>query len=160
MCSWNACPDSPANRRKVTVIKKGKACIVNSENVTVSTVRCRIDVSPTDVSRPKILGCCAPWTKRPLDIVPLTDVSRPWTAPSMELALSAATVASVGLRHLRDQWGVWPASPTPLTRFIRLAPLRRMHDRPTHTHATVGSRESLCSIKSEFRDGMVRSGEK
>jgi hypothetical protein len=26
--------------------------------------------------RPKILGCCAPWTKRPLDIVSLTDVSR------------------------------------------------------------------------------------
>ncbi len=30
--------------------------------------------------RPKILGCCAPGTKRPLDIVSLTDVSRPWTA--------------------------------------------------------------------------------
>ncbi len=26
--------------------------------------------------RPKILGCCAPWTKPPLEIVSLTDVSR------------------------------------------------------------------------------------
>jgi hypothetical protein len=39
--------------------------------------------------QPKILGCCAPGTKRPLDIVSLTDVSRPWTASSMELAPSA-----------------------------------------------------------------------
>ncbi len=76
--------------------------------------------------RPKILGCCAPWTKRSLDIVPLTDVSRPWTASSMKLAPSAAIAASVGLRHLMDQWGVWPASPTPLTRFIGLAPLQRV----------------------------------
>jgi hypothetical protein len=44
----------------------------------------------------------------------------------MELAPSAAIAASVGLRHLMDQWGVWPASPTPLTRFIGLAPLRWM----------------------------------
>jgi hypothetical protein len=100
--------------------------------------------------RPKILGCCAPGTKSPLDIVPLTDVSRPWTASSMKLAPSAAIAASVGFRHLMDQWGVWPASPTPLTRFIGLAPLRRMHARPTHR----------TGIKSEFRDGMVRSGGK
>ncbi len=94
--------------------------------------------------RPKILGCCAPGTKRPLDIVSLTDASRPWTASSMELAPSAAIAASVGLRHLMDQWGVWPASPTPLTRFIGLAPLRRMHARPTHR------------IKSKGWDGSAR----
>jgi hypothetical protein len=82
--------------------------------------------------RPKILGCCAPRTKHPLVIASLTDVSRPWTASSMELAPSAAIAASVGLRHLMDQLGVWPASPSPLTRFIGLAPLRRMHARPTH----------------------------
>jgi hypothetical protein len=93
--------------------------------------------------RPKILGCCAPGTKRPLDIVSLTDVSRPWTSSSMELAPSAAIAASVGLRRLMDQWGVWPASPTPLTRFIGLAPLRRMHARPTH--------------RIKQRDGMDRS---
>ncbi len=29
--------------------------------------------------------------------------------------------------------GVWPASPTPLTRFTRLGPLRRMHARPHRT---------------------------
>jgi hypothetical protein len=82
--------------------------------------------------RPKILGCCVPRTKCPLDIVPLTDVSRPWTASSMELALSAAIAASVDLQHLMDQWGVWPASLTPLTRFIGLATLRWMHAGPTH----------------------------
>jgi len=94
--------------------------------------------------RSTILGCCAPGTKLPLDIVSLTDVSRPWTAPYMQLAPSAAIAASVGLRRLMDQWGVWPASPTPLTRFIGLAPLRRMHARPTH------------KIKSKGWDGSVR----
>jgi hypothetical protein len=97
----------------------------------------------------------------------LTDVSRPWTALSMELAPSAAIAASVGLRHLMYQWGVWPAPPTPLTRFFGLPPLRRMHARPTHRtpplrsakRAAVGSRVSLRSIQSEFRDGMVRSGQ-
>ncbi len=92
--------------------------------------------------RPKIIGCCAPWTKGPLDIVSLTDVSRPWTASSMELAPSAAIAASVGLRHLMDQWGVRPASPTPLTRFIGLAPLRRTHARPTHRTSP------LCSTRA------------
>ncbi len=116
--------------------------------------------------RPKILGCCAPWTKRPLDIVSLTDVSRPWTASSMELALSAAILASVGCRRLMNHWGVWLASPTPLTRFIGLAPLRQMHARPTHAvelhrwaalkRAAVGSLVSLCSIKSKGWDGSVR----
>ncbi|MFN9907101.1 MAG: hypothetical protein ACK56F_13445, partial [bacterium] len=62
----------------------------------------------------------------------LTDVSRPWTASRMKLAPSADIAASVGLRRLMNHWGVWPALPTPLTRFIGLAPLRRMHARPTH----------------------------
>ncbi len=114
--------------------------------------------------RPKILGGCAPWTKRPLDIVSLTDVSRPWTASSMELAPSAAIAASVGLRCLMNHWGVWPVLPTPLTRFIGLAPLRRMHPRPTHElhrfaalkRAAVGSLVSLRSIKSKGWDGSVR----
>jgi hypothetical protein len=53
-------------------------------------------------SRPKILGCCAPRTKRPLDIVSLTDVSRPWTALSMELAPWAAIAASVDLWRLMN----------------------------------------------------------
>jgi hypothetical protein len=51
---------------------------------------------------------------------------------TLDRAPSAAIAASVGLRRLMDQWGVWLASPTPLTRFIGLAPLRRMHARPTH----------------------------
>jgi hypothetical protein len=40
--------------------------------------------------RPKILGCLARRTKRLFNIVPLTDVSRPWTSSSMELAPSAS----------------------------------------------------------------------
>ncbi len=98
--------------------------------------------------RPKVLGCCAPWTKRPLDIVSLTDVSRSWTASSMELALSAAIEASVGLRRLMDQWGVWPASPTRLTGFIGLAPLRRMHARSTHRTPPLRSAKAGGSWKS------------
>jgi hypothetical protein len=106
--------------------------------------------------RPKILGCCAPGTKRPLDIVSLTDVSRPWTASSMQLAPSAAMAASVGLRRLMDQWGVWPASPTPLTRFIGLAPLRRMHARPTHRIKSKGWEGSVRGkiAKGQFVQGM------
>ncbi len=100
--------------------------------------------------QPKILGCCAPWTKRPLDFVSLTDVSRPWTASSMELASSAAIAALVGLRRLMDQWGVWPASPTPLTRCIGLAPLRRMHARPTHRTPPLRSAKPRGSWKSGF----------
>ncbi len=48
---------------------------------------------PPMCPRPKILGCCASWTKHPLDIVPLIDVShRPWTASSMKLAPSASGI--------------------------------------------------------------------
>ncbi len=98
--------------------------------------------------RPKILGCCAPWTKHPLDIVSLTHVSWPWTASRMELAPSAAIAASVGLRRLMNHWGAWPASPTPLTRFIGLAPLRRMHARPTHRTPLLHSAKARGSWKS------------
>ncbi len=78
----------------------------------------------------------------------LTDVSRPWTASSMELAPSAAIAASVGLRRLMDQWAVWPASRTPLTRFIGLAPLRRMHARPTNRTPPLLSAKARGSWKS------------
>ncbi len=94
----------------------------------------------------------------------LTDVSRPWTASSMELAPSAAIAASVGLRRLMDQWGVWPASPTPLTRFIGLAPLHRMHAQPTHRTPQLRSAKArgswksgvARSVKSKGWDGSVR----
>jgi hypothetical protein len=63
-----------------------------------------------------------------------------------------------------DQWVVWPASPTPLTRFIGLAPLRRMHARPTHRTPPIRSAEARGSWKSgvaslnqsKGRDGLVR----
>jgi hypothetical protein len=45
-----------------------------------------------------------------------------------------------------DQWGVWPASPTPL--FIGLAPLRRMHARPTHRTPPLRSAKARGSWKS------------
>ncbi len=113
---------------------------------------------------PKILGCCAPWTKCPLDIVSLTNVSRPWTTSSKKLAPSAAIAASVGLRHLMNQWGVWSASPTPLTRFIdwrpsvgcTLGPHIELHRFAALKRAAVGSRVSLRSIKSKGWDGSVR----
>ncbi len=87
------------------------------------------DVSPTDVSPTDVSPTENSWMLRPLnkasltvDIVSLTDVSRSWTASTMKLAPSAAIAASVGLRHLMNQCGVWPASLTPLTRFIDWRP--------------------------------------
>ncbi len=47
-----------------------------------------------------------------------------------------------------DQWGVWPASPTPLTRFIGLAPLRRKQARPTHRTPPLRSAKAHGSWKS------------
>jgi hypothetical protein len=79
---------------------------------------CRVDMSPTDVSLTENSWMLRPLNKAPIDIVSLTNVSRPWTASTMKLAPSAAIAASVGLQYLMNQWGVWPASPTPLTRFI------------------------------------------
>ena len=81
----------------------------------------------------------------------LTNVSRPWTS-------------SVGLRHLMNQWGVWPASPTPLTRFIdwrpsvgcTLGPHIELHRFAALKRAAVGSRVPLRSIKSKGWDGSVR----
>jgi hypothetical protein len=55
----------------------------------------------------------------------------------------------------------------PLTRFIGLAHLRRMHARPTHRTPPLRSakargswKSGVASLKSELRDGMVRSGAK
>ena len=55
---------------------------------------------------------------------------------------------SVGLRRLMNQWGIWPASPTPLTRFIGLGPLRQMHARPTHRTPPLRSAKARGSWKS------------
>ncbi len=109
---------------------------------------CRGDVSPTDVSL-----TVSSWMLRPLNKASLgyfaPDRCVPtWTASCMELAPSAAIMASVGLRHLMDQWGVWPASPTPLIRFIGLAPLRRMHAWPTHRTPPLRSTKARGSWKS------------
>jgi hypothetical protein len=114
--------------------------------------------------RPKVLGCCAPWTKRPLDIVSLTDVSRPWTASSMELAPLAAIAASVGLRPQMDQWGVWPDRLRPWPGLLdwrpsvgcTLGPHIELHCFAALKRAAVGSRVSLRSIKSKGWDGSVR----
>jgi hypothetical protein len=123
----------------------------NYENKQIG-IRCWVDVSPTEYSlmlRPlnkASLGYCVPDR-----CVPTLDRVKHGTS-------------FVGLRHLLNQWGVWPASPTPLTRFIGLAPLRRMHARPTHRtpplsalkRAAVGSRVSLRSIQPKGWDGSVR----
>ncbi len=93
---------------------------------------CRVDVSQTDVFPTEnswllqplnkaSLGYCAPD-----QCVPTLDHVKHGTGPL------AAIAASVGLRHLMGQWDVWLALPTPLAKFIGLAPLRRMHARPIH----------------------------
>ncbi len=117
-------------------------------------------MSPTDVSLTE-----NSWMLRPLNKASLRYCAPDRCVPTldrinMELDLSAAIAASVDLRHLLDQWGIWPASPMPLTRFIGLAPLRRMHARPTLKSTAVRSQVSLRSIKSKFRDGMGWSGAK
>ena len=100
-------------------------------------MRCRVDVSPTDVSPTE-----SSWMLRPLNKASLGYCVPDRCVPTLDRVKHGTS--SVGLRHLMDQWGVWPASPTPLTRFIGLAPLRRMHARPTHR------------IKSKGWDGSVR----
>jgi hypothetical protein len=95
--------------------------------IQVTILPCRVDVSPTDVSPTE-----SSWMLRPLNKASLGYCVPDRCVPTPDRAPSAAIAALVGLRRLMDQWGVWPASPTPLTRFIGLAPLRRMHARPTH----------------------------
>ncbi len=87
--------------------------------------RCRVDVSPTDVSPTE-----NSWMLRPLNKASLGYCVPDWCVPTLDHVEHGTS--SVGLRRLMNHWGIWLASPTPLTRFIGLAPLRRMHARPTH----------------------------
>jgi hypothetical protein len=99
------------------------------------------------------LGYCVPYR-----CVPTLDRVK------HETSSSAAITASVGLRHLMNQRGVWPASPTPLTSFIdwrpsvgcKLGPHIELHRFAALKRAAVGSRVSLRSIKSNGWDGLVR----
>ena len=112
---------------------------VSSPNL--SKDRCRVDVSPTDVSPTENSLMLRPWNKASLGhCVPDRCV------PTLDRVKHGTS--SVGLRRLMDQWGVWPASPTPLTRFIGLAPLRRMHARPTHRTPPLRSAKERGSWKS------------
>jgi hypothetical protein len=104
---------------------------------------CRVDVSPTNVSPTE-----SSWMLRPLNKASLEYCVPDRCVPTLDRAPSAAIAASVGLRRLMDQWSVWPASPTPLTRFIGLAPLRRMHARPTHRTPPLRSAKARGSWKS------------
>ncbi len=105
--------------------------------------RCRVDVSPTDVSPTE-----SSWMLRSLNKASLEYCVPDRCVPTLDHAPSAAIAASVGLRRLMDEWGVWLASPTPLTRFIVLAPLRRMHTRPTHRTPPLRSAKARGSWKS------------
>ncbi len=96
-----------------------------------------VDVSPTENS----------WMFRPLNKASLGYCVPDRCVPT-ELAPSVTIAASVGLRRLMDQWGVWPVSPTPLTWFIGLAPLHRMHARPTHRTPPLRSAIARGSWKS------------
>ena len=98
--------------------------------------------------------------------MPLTNVSWPTLYRVKHGTSSVSRYRGLGRppAPIMDQWGVWPASPTPLTRFIELAPLRQMHARPhlepyrfaALKRAAVGSQVSLRSIKSKVWDGSVR----
>ncbi len=79
-----------------------------------------MDVSPTENS----------WVLHPFNKASLGYCAPDRCVPTLDHAKHGTS--SVGLRHPMDQWGVWPALPTPLTRFIGLAPLRQVHAGPTH----------------------------
>jgi hypothetical protein len=99
-------------------------------------------VSPTNVSPTE-----NSWMLRPLNKASLEYCVPDRCVPTLDRAPLAAISASVGLRRLMDQWGIWPASPTPLTRFIGLAPLRWMHSRPTHRTPLLHSAKARGSCK-------------
>ncbi len=100
-------------------------------------------MSPTDVSPTE-----SSWMLRPLNKASLEYCVPDQCVPTLDRAPSAAIAASVGLWRLMDQWGFWPASPTPLTRFFGLAPLRRMHARPTHRTPPLRSAKARGNWKS------------
>jgi hypothetical protein len=98
-------------------------------------------VSPTNVSPTE-----NSWMLRSLNKVSLGYCVPDRCVPTLDRVKNGTS--SVGLRHLMDHWGIWPASPTPLTRFIGLAPLRRMHARPTHRTPPLCSAKARGSWKS------------
>jgi len=102
------------------------------------SLRCRVDVSPTDVSPTE-----SSWMLRPLNKASLGYCVPDQSVPTLDrIELGTSSVGRYRGGRLMNHWGVWPASPTPLTRFIGLAPLRRMQARPTHRTPP------LCSAKA------------
>ncbi len=98
-------------------------------------------MSPTDVFLTDVSPTENSWMLRPLNKASLGHCVS--TLDRVKHGTS-----SFRLRRLMDQWGVWPTSPTPLTRFIGLAPLRRMHARPTHRTPPLRSAKARGSWKS------------
>ncbi len=96
-------------------------------------------MSPTDVSPTE-----SSWMLRPLNKASLGYCVPDRCVPTLDCVSSAAITASVSLQRLMDQWGVWPG----LTRFIELAPLHRMHYRPTHRTPPLRSAKARGSWKS------------
>ncbi len=110
-------------------------------NVDLSNERCRVDVSPTDESPTE-----NSWMLRPLNKTSLGYCVPDRCVPTLDRVEHGTS--SVGLRHLMKLWGVWPASPTHLTRFIGLVPLRWMHAQPTHRTPPLPSAKARGSWKS------------
>ncbi len=110
---------------------------------------CRVDVSPTDVSLTE-----NSWMLRPLNKASLGYCATDQCVPTLDRVKHGTRSVSRyrGLGRppapIMDQWGVWPASPTPLTRFIGLAPLHRMHARPTNRTPPLRSAKERGSWKS------------
>ncbi len=100
-------------------------------------------MSPTDVSPTE-----SSWMLRPLNKASLGYCVPDQCVPILDRVKHGTIAASVGLRRLMEQWGVWRASPTPQTRFIGLAPLCRKHARPTHKTPPLCSAKARGSWKS------------
>jgi hypothetical protein len=118
--------------------------ITSSETACMSRPGCRVDVSPTDVSLIE-----NSWMSRPLNKASLGYCAPDRCVPTLDCVKHGTS--SIGLRHLMYQWGVWPASPTPLTRDLGIGWFGQGQN----------SRGTLCprdATSKNFQSGTHRSG--
>jgi hypothetical protein len=126
--------------------------------------RSRVDVSPTDVSLTENSWMLRPFNKASLGYC-VPDQCVPTLDRVKHETSSVGRYRGLGRPPAPNKSvGVWPASPTPLTRFIdwrpsvgcTLGPHIELHRFAALNRAAVGSRVSLRSIKSKGWDGSVR----
>jgi hypothetical protein len=107
--------------------------------------------------RPKILGCCIPWTKCPLAILPLTEPSHPF---DLILCVCRACIRLRGANPINLVRGVGEAGQTPHWSIRRRRPTERG---PGSGYISQGHniQGTLCSrgaTSKNFRSGTHRSG--